>query len=283
MNKEKVKKIAKYSGVLWIRSRWNRWRDNVTCDRFECSIGDILLQRNVPSQNQLLLTSRLLDVEVYLSGDNKLFPYQNAISRKAYGEKHRENDGNNSFKKLIESYQKDGYHSDSYITCDKDMNLMDGNHRMGLHIYEKIDKVNVRRVQRVIPFEYGGDWFYQAGLPTDFMETLYHKFNEIQEWLIETGNTFCVWFNNNKSEEVELVADLGHLCNVLRIIELGKNGCLAQFSMPNPQYQVKNNQLISKRAIQIEKILKKRLSNNGEIIVSKNCLEGKVLYQKTKE
>lgn len=164
MNKETIKTIAKYSGLLWIRSRWNSWRDEATCDRFECSVGDILLKRDVPNNNQLLLTTRLMDVEAYLSGKNKNFPYQNTISRKAYGEKHREEEGNKSFAAFIESYLKDGYHSDSYITCDNDMHLMDGNHRMGLHIYERIETINVRRIHRLIPFAYSADAYYSEGL-----------------------------------------------------------------------------------------------------------------------
>lgn len=50
--------------------------------------------------------------------------------------------------------------------------------------------------------------------------------------------------------------------------------------MPNPQYIVKNNTLISSRAMQIEQILKKRISDNAEIVVSRNCFEGKQIWKK---
>lgn len=282
MKMNKIKEIAKHSGLSWIYNKWRGWRDESTCNRFECSIGDILLQRDVPSNNQLLLTSRLMDVEAYLSGENKCFPFQNTISRKAYGDKHREADGNKAFQALIESYLKDGYHSDSYITCDRDMHLLDGNHRMGLHIYEKIEKVNVRRIRRAIPFPYGSDWYYRIGLPTDFMETLYHRFDEIQKWLLFSGNTFAIWLKIVKEEDSSILKDIGRVCNVLNINKLNGGGYFVQFSMPNPQYQVNNNKLESRRAIDIESIIRKRTKGDCDFIVSNNCLEGKEMWLKAK-
>lgn len=224
MNKEIIKRLAKKSGFLQVYHCMMKWRDEVCSDRFECSVGDILLLRDVPLQNQILLTSRLMDVEAYLRGNDRSFPYQNTISRKAYGDKHREEDGNRSFRALIESYLKDGYHSDSYITCDRDMRLMDGNHRMGLHVYEKIEKINVRRVHRYIPFSYSSDWYFQVGIPTDFMESVFHRFSEIQTWLLETGNTFCMLVKGNNGNERLIQKDMTRLCKVLQVKELQMGG-----------------------------------------------------------
>lgn len=279
MNIMVLKNIAIKLGI----SRWfssvRRWKDNLICDRFECSVGDILLLRDVPSHNQLLLTSRLLDVEDYLSRRDEKFPWQNTISYAAYGERHREADGNRSFKKLIASYLKDGYHLESYVTCDEEMNLMDGNHRMGLHIYEKIDNVNVRRVHRRIPFEYGGDWYYRVGLSAVFMDRIYMKYNEVQKWLIESGNTFCVYLEGEMTERVELIQALRHLCVILKETD-GPDGTIVQFRMLNPMYCVDDGKLYSKRAKQIEQILNARIKGNVTLTVSMNCLDGKNLIKK---
>lgn len=292
--KKTLKTIAQYTGLLWVSRRLRRWRDNMLCDRFECSIGDILLLRDVPNNNQLLLTTRLMDVEVYLSGENKKFPYQNAISYKAYGDKHRENDGNRSFTALIESYLKEGYHSDSYITCDKDMRLMDGNHRMGLHIHEKIDRINVRRLRRINPFSYGGDWYYEVGLPTYFMESVYAKFDEIQQWLIETGNTFLALFVDEVNDSFSVEKDLSRLTTPLHCyegeIELNSydgadyhnvkwNKALL-FSLNNPEYYVKKGQLHSQRIDQIRAVLKRRYGDSTPILLSNNCREGNDIFLK---
>ena len=280
MNKQKIKSIAKKSGILSLYSKYRRWYDNTHCDRFECGIGDILLLRDVPSNNQLLLTSRLMDVEDYLSGKDKTFPWQNTISRKAYGDKHREEDGNRSFKALIESYLKDGYHPDSIITCDNDMNLMDGNHRMGLHIHEGIERVNVRRVHRKVPFQYGGDWYFENGLSATFMDCIYERYDAVQKWLIESGNTFCVYAEGSDAEVKEVESVLKHLCTVLCIKSVA-GGVILQFSMPSPEYSFKDNKLVSKRAEQIESILRKRFTSvQLKLEVAKNCLEGKVCFEK---
>lgn len=57
-------------------------------------------------------------------------------------------------------------------------------------------------------------------------------------------------------------------------------GDLLQFSMPEPKYMVVNGQLYSQRAGEIELVLKKRYGKETQILVSKNCLEGKELYDK---
>lgn len=94
--------------------------------------------------------------------------HQNTVSCKTYGVAHKEECGNRSFAALIESYKKNGYNPSSIVTVDSDMTLMDCNHRMGLNLYEKIEKVNVRRVHRRPPYQYGVDSFYALGLETAF-------------------------------------------------------------------------------------------------------------------
>lgn len=279
MNREVVRKIANSTGVLGLYNKARQWYDNLTCDRFECGIGDILLLRDVPSHNQLLLTSRLMDVEDYISGIDQSFPRQNTISYAAYGEKHREVDGNRSFKALIESYLKDGYHSDSLITCDCDLNLMDGNHRMGLHIYEKIDKVNVRRVHRKISFEYGGDWYYQVGLSASFMDKIYNKYDIVQEWLIESGNTFCAYLEGGFEDIEELVQILGRVCVILKVVKTQEKGVLVQFRMQNPAYTVLHNTLCSARVKTIDKLLRVKANEKVTIIMANNCLEGNHIFK----
>lgn len=276
MNKDKIKQLAKTTGALavvhWLKSK----RDKYFSYKFECSIGDIILQRDVPSNNQLLLASRLLDVEAYIKNGDDSFFYQNTISYSAYGKNYKEGIANKKFRELIESYLKDGYHTDSYITCDKELMLMDGNHRMGLHLYEQIYHVNARMLKRKIPFAYSSDWYYTVGLPTAFMDKIYQKYSEIQQWLIESGNTFCALIETAEPDNV--IADMKRLCTVLRIVDHdGIVGVIVQFSMPSPRYKMSNG-LVSERAKQIEVILKKRYAGTANITVSKNCLEGKHIF-----
>lgn len=285
--KEVVKKIGKKIGIYQLYSKWMRWRDNIACERFNCCLGDILLQRDVPNSHHLLITSRLLDVEEYLEKGNESFPYQNAISYKTYGNNHQEEVGNKAFKSLIESYKKNGYRTDSYVTLDRDMILFDGNHRMGLQIYEKLERVSARMLKRSIKFEYSGDWYYRVGMPTIFMEKIYSRYEEIQKWLIEKGMTFCVLSDVKSADREDLINDTKHLATVLDVhlfdnqINYQQNslhgGVLIQFSCMQPEYISYKGNLISKRAKKIQAILESRLPNQ-KIIVSNNCMEGMEIF-----
>lgn len=212
-----------------------RTYDRITEDMIECSIADIILQRgDVVNENQLLLSSRLCDVEDYCDRGLTVFIHQNTISRKKYGASHKEDGGNRSFAALIDSYRKNGYDPSSLVTVDSNITLMDGNHRMGLHLYEKIEKVNIRRVHRKPPYQYGVDSFYALGLETSFLEKLHTKYKEIQDWLIDSGNTFCVVIKNVKNDCFEADKDLMHLCKVLKSTNLNGGGHITTVQYARP-------------------------------------------------
>lgn len=263
-------------------SSFIKWYDCHFFDFFECSIGDIILLRGYPSNNQLLLTSRLLDIEDYTSGKNCSFIHQNTISYKAYGCHHNEERGNTHFRDLIESYLADGYHSQSFVTCDNQLFLMDGNHRMGLHLFLGIDKVNVRRVRRKAKFHNGADWYYRAGLESNFIEKLFKKYDDIQSFLLNSGNTFCAVIGKmTLRNKMSPLYDLKHLTMPLMVHEIcNGGGYLMQFSLVEPKYEVKNGNLVSCRVEEILSIMHERYGKDAPIMISLNCLEGKKMFEK---
>lgn len=285
--KENIKTLVQRIGIYKLYSWLVQKLDDIRSNKFDCCLGDILLLRDVPNDHQLLLTSRLLDVEEYLEKGNDTFPFQNAISYKAFGKSHREDAGNKAFKALIESYIMNGYQTDSYITLDSDMILLDGNHRMGLQIYERIKRVSASMLKRKVSFEYGGDWYYRVGLSTSFMEKLYNKYAAIQKWLIDSGMTFCAISDVKGEEQISLINDIKHLATVLKVqtfynrIEYRKHvllgGVQIQFSCMQPEYVYDKGLLISKRAKRINDILASRFFNNI-VIVSINCMEGMEMF-----
>lgn len=278
MMREIIKNIVSKLGIVRLYRMIMGWYYNIASEKFTCSVGDILLCRDHIQANQFLLTSRLLDVEAYLNGTDKSFPYQNAISYKAYGKAHNEELGNRRFQELIESYRKEGYHADSFVTCDRNMNLMDGNHRMGVHVYEGLQTINVRRVRRTIPFQYGIDGYYECGLSSELIARVCERYASIQKWLISEGMTFVACIKGEYKDV--LSEDLGGLCKVLQTLKATKfNATIVLFSMSEPRYEVKNGTLFSLRAEEIERIMRKRSGGNTEIIVSKNCMEGQGLYK----
>ena len=156
---------------------------------------------------------------------------------------------------------------------------MDGNHRMGLQIFEKIELVSARIVKRIWPNSNSIDGYYTSQFATDFMERIFDRYQQIQRWLIDSGMTFCAYINADSRKGVDLKQDLTRLCNVLSVKQAKERGVVLCFSMKDPQYTVKNNQLFSQRAYAIEQIMKRRSESSDIIIVSKNCLEGRILYQ----
>ena len=166
--------------------------DSRTAQSCSASIGDIMnLRRNV-EHNQFLATTRYLDIKDYVEYNKQTFVWQNTVSRAAYGNKHREEDGNMAFSKLITSYQSKGYDPNSLFIVDKDMRLLDGNHRMGMNLYTDQHKINVRVLKRKSKNPGNLDWYLQKKISADFLKKVYNAYLQIQEWLIETGDTFVV-------------------------------------------------------------------------------------------
>ena len=166
--------------------------DSRTAQSCSASIGDIMnLRRNV-EHNQFLATTRYLDIKDYVEYNKQTFVWQNTVSRAAYGNKHREEDGNMAF-----------------FIVDKDMRLLDGNHRMGMNLYTDQHKINVRVLKRKSKNPGNLDWYLQKKISADFLKKVYNAYLQIQEWLIETGDTFCcIVPENEKLSELDLMVNI---------------------------------------------------------------------------
>lgn len=79
--------------------------DNIFSKETFCSIGDVILKRGTANSHQFLLTTRLLDIEYYKNNNDKSFPFQTTISKKAYGESYNVAAHNKAFIELISSYE----------------------------------------------------------------------------------------------------------------------------------------------------------------------------------
>lgn len=285
------KSIRKFIGKIyaWII----RTYDHLTATRCEVSVGDIILQRAEMDFCQFLLTSRKMDVQDYCNGTDKTFPYMCTISGCKYGPNYKPENGRLLFAKLIESYQEKGYDPTSFLTVDKECRLIDGNHRMGVNLFMGIEKLNVRYLKRSSGFSRNLDGYFKIGLKTAFIEKVKGEFYHIQKWLVETGNTFCCLLKGEyQNDSVSLISDLGcmsHINNDIIRCKSDNNkmgGVLIQFSLDFPSYIVKKGKLVSLRALEIEKMLEQRKKQFGldvEIKVSKNCLEGKELWEMVKK
>ena len=275
-----MKKIRRYAAK--IHNALLCIYDWLTATECEISVGDIILKRTGIDHCQFLLSSRKLDVKAFMVNHDKSFHF--CI---IYKKEHKEEEGNLLFSNLIESYIAKGYDSNSLLTVDKDCRLIDGNHRMGINLYMGINRLNVRFLKRKSPFTPNLDTYLKLGLSTSYLEEVCNEFDNIQNWLIETGNTFCCFLSGKyENGQDSLLKDLRLITNVLdskfvRGPEQDCMGVLVQFSLDNPSYCVKNGKLYSIRAEEIERALnlrKNRIGLDADIKVSKSCLEGKEMW-----
>lgn len=260
--------------------------DNKTAKLCDVSIGDIYLQRCDVEQNQFLASSRYLDIQRYCTSDDRSFYYQNAISRKTYGAKHREEDGNTAFTRLIESYKCNGYMSNSPLTVDKNIRLMDGNHRVAANLFFDISEIKVRVLKRKSKVPKNIDWYYNALLSTATISDVMDEYEIIQQKLVSTGNTFCCLLDSIKEKTAkDILNDLKYLVTVLHVTFRNSNqshsgggtAYLVQFSVKDPRYQYKDGKMVSLRCVEIEAIISKRYPDI-DMNISKNCLDGKKLF-----
>ena len=119
---------------------------------------------------------------------------------------------------------------------------------------------------------------------SQFITDIMSEFNNIQKMLVETGNTFVILTSEESYSSIS--CELGELVNILKVSDfepkeasLGFNGKLIQFSLPCPQYVIKNGVIVSEYAASLKKMYAARFDN---LIISESCHEGKKLYDNVK-
>lgn len=131
------------------------------------------------------------------------------------------------FKKLIESYQKNGYDSDSRIVVDKQLSLKDGSHRLALGIYYREKNINILslRVEDQIK-DYSIDWFYQNGFSNYEIDEILSIAEKLKKRL-EINFTGVIWAPAEHLK-TEILSDLKRFGTVLDV---------KTYSYSEPQYE----------------------------------------------
>lgn len=98
-----------------------------------------------------------------------------------------------AFKKLIHSYDTNGYDAKSEIELDCNLRLIDGSHRMALALYHHIPTINVK----VRPFQnecfYGIEYFKINGFSNEECRILENRYNKIMEDGINQPFICSIW------------------------------------------------------------------------------------------
>lgn len=205
--------------VRLLASRIKNMYYDITSTEVNCSVGDIMLQRDFISQQQYTIASRFADIIAYLKGDTSFF-YQNAISSVMW-KNHDPEEGNRIFISLIDSYREKGYDNSSKLIADCDIQLVDGTHRVALNISQQLDTLCVKIWKRRYTLPLGFDWLVEKGFDGGFIESIKTEYFHIQDWLIATGNTFVCEIKDGTNDTYNsVIEDFKYLSNLLNVIRM---------------------------------------------------------------
>lgn len=273
--------------------------DTFTCKKAVVSVGDILMLRPEASFVQFVTMSRILDIRSYIENGDKNFTVQDTLAKYRYGERYgkdyHHNQMSDHFSNLIESFLNNGYEEKSIVELDQEGTLTDGTHRVAMATYNHHWNLNAKIVRRISKYPHNIDYYYNLGVETNLMEKINEQSQEIQDLLIANGVTLgCLIYNIEESVKKSLLSDLYDLCDVKRTAAFSIpngvktsfsttttmqiDGLYILFSLKNPKYEYKKNELVSVRTVVIETILKNRYENKAIIIFMNNCVRGKETF-----
>ena len=256
--------------------------DRLTAKEMEVAVGDIILKSPFPDFFLFIVASRHLDAQRYVTGKDTSFMYMNGISYKVHGSKHSPEKGIKKFVDLIVSFNEKGYDPNSLIVMDRNLNLVNGTHRLALCLLNDIYIVKAKVLRRKALVNRTIDWYYNTDLDSDFLREISDSYNQIYNELIAKGHAFiCRVEGEVKAIADDLKNDLTVLsgCSNVAVIAETQSVFEYGFSIVNPRYSISQSlggRLLSQRAVEIEKILTKRYTGKSVTIsISKNCVHKK--------
>ncbi|MEQ2427237.1 hypothetical protein [Enterocloster hominis (ex Hitch et al. 2024)] len=117
------------------------------------------------------------------------------------------------FSVLIESYEVNGYDSESSIVVGKNLNLIDGSHRMALAMYHGLERINDLVIDGERQADYSFDWFLQVGFSNDEVDLIMHTAEELKERM--SKNFSCVIWAPTVSQKEDIIRGIGYFGTVV--------------------------------------------------------------------
>lgn len=121
------------------------------------------------------------------------------------------------FKKLIESYDKNGYDKESRINVFDNLKLLDGSHRMALGLYHHLKNISIRILPKEESIDFSLKWFEENNFIEEEINIIKNKGDELlNEWKIAefTG----VFWGSTLSFVEEAINDLRNFGIVTNIL-----------------------------------------------------------------
>ena len=248
-----------------------------------------MLQRGEVSHAQFAISALLMDIENYCDKGDASFHYQNVGHKIRYGADSDVGASNNRFRKTIDSVMQSGYREDSLLDVGSDLTLHNGTHRTAICLYLKRYGLRGNAFRYKSPFflKTAKEFVKRMGFPQDYVDEVLGKYRLMQDALIADGVSYCcvyggdqlpVFLNANNGVHIHKTYRLKPVTGavgggILFKDDLLKDGgLLCQFTLDEPDYEIKGNKAISRTC--------ERMGKNDKSIlqISKNCLEGKALY-----
>ncbi len=117
------------------------------------------------------------------------------------------------FRKLLHSYEENGYDDSSCILLDSNLGLIDGSHRIALALYHGYSTISALVMDFCHPVAYSFDWFIGNGFTTDEVK---HIIATGQELLCSVQKPLsCVIWSPAVPFVEEIIQDLGMFGEVI--------------------------------------------------------------------
>lgn len=155
--------------------------------KVKMDVGEIFSHQNKsPSEfayNRLDTIVRYLAIEEYYGKNDYGFYLYRKMQGARMGADYVEQSVD-KYKTLIDSFDKNGYSENSCIVCDKNLNLVDGSHRLALGLYHGIDKISIEVLPNKTDIYYGINWFRENGFTNEEIEIICDKCIDLMEQYI---------------------------------------------------------------------------------------------------
>lgn len=254
------------------------------------SVADYMLKRERVTQLQFGICELLLDIESYLNKGDASF-YHNNYSKELYGENYDREASDKRFKDVIDSVKKNGYDMNSFVLTNKKIELGNGTHRTAMLLYLRQMEVKAKVFHHSDRnyFGYADETLKRLKAPKEYVDEIWSKFEDVQNLLLDIGASYNILVKTDIETSFLCDCDAKRMHKIKpstfrrllgKTVNLESGGTLYQLTLNNPDYYCHHRQIISKKMEEIERLLK---VNKNYLFVSRNCTEGKELFDGLKD
>lgn len=147
----------------------------------EMSVSDVFfMQFDGQELKRYDMVVRYMAIEHYMGKNDYGFDLYRKMQTTRIGGDYGEK-AEKQFRTLIDSYITYGYDDNSCIVVDHGLSLIDGSHRMAVHLYFGLENIRVLILPTHQSVDYSIDWFFQHGFTDAEIDLILAKGKELTE------------------------------------------------------------------------------------------------------